>query len=374
MRKIILATIMCLLLFTACGAKDALPGSDSDNGQINNQQEQDTNNSQEPDNNSRSEESEEKLEDYFPMAGNVHMVYRGEGNEYAEYETYVDYVKDGVMQVRNINPGTVSVKVYKLSEGELKEVFAHGEIYYRHDYTSSVNRDEILIKEPIKEGTSWLLADGSTRSITGVNKGIKTPAGDFEALEITTDMENSVIKDYYVKGIGLVKTVYNDKNGEYTVVSELEKIEKDVPFKQIIRFYYPDFLKDRIVYIDKEFQLETNKDILPLLEEQLKSVPENSELTRVLTPNVKIQGCQIDEEKNIMTVDFTSDLVNEMNAGAGLELMILKSITNTIGEYYQKDKVAITLDGKLYESGHILLKSGEYFRVDTEGITEYGEQ
>ncbi|HHV99268.1 MAG TPA: GerMN domain-containing protein [Clostridiaceae bacterium] len=373
MKKIILAVLVCLLIFTACSAKDASPGSDSDKGMTNNQQEQGINDSEEPDNNGRKEESGEKIEEYFPMTGNVHMKYRGEGNEYAEYETYVDYVKDGVMQVRHINPGTVMVRVYKLSGGELKEVFSQGETYYRHDFTSSVNRDEILIKEPIKEGTSWTLADGSTRSITGINKGIKTPAGDFEALEITTDMENSVIKDYYVKGIGLVKTVYNDKNDEFTVISELEKKEKDVPFKQTIRFYYPDFLKDRIVYIDKEFQLETNKDILPLLEEQLKSVPENSELTRVLTPNVKIQGCQIDEEKGIITVDFTSDLINEMNAGAGLEMMILKSIANTMGGYYQKDKVVITLDGKLYESGHVSLKFGEYLKVDTEGTVEYGK-
>lgn len=365
MRKISLVLILCLLFLTACGAKNKLPQEGTDQNPTESQQEQSSKGSV--------EEVQEKVEDYFPLVKDVHMKYRGEGNEYAEYETYVDYVKDGIIQIREMTPGTVMAKVYKVSGGELKEVFSQGETYYRHDYTLSVNRDEVLIKEPIKEGTSWTLADGSARSITGVGKDVKTPAGEFKALEITTDMKDSLIKDYYVKNIGIVKTEYRDKKDIFTVLSELEKLEKGVTIKESIRFYYPDFLKDRLAYVDKDVKLSTNDDLLPIFEKEFKSIPEGSELTKVLTPNVKIKGCSIDEEEGILTVDFSSNLISEMNAGSGLEMMIVKSIANTLGGYYQKDKVVITLDGKEYESGHILLKSGEYFKVDTKGAVEYGK-
>ena len=49
------------------------------------------------------------------------MSYKGIGNEYAEYETYVEYIKDNIMQVRNINPGTSLAVVYELKDGELEE-------------------------------------------------------------------------------------------------------------------------------------------------------------------------------------------------------------------------------------------------------------
>jgi diadenosine tetraphosphate (Ap4A) HIT family hydrolase len=60
-----------------------------------------------------------------------------------------------------------------------------------------------------------------------------------------------------------------------------------------------------------------------------------------------------------------------MNAGTSLEGMIITSITNTFGGYYQTSKVKITLDGKPYESGHFLLKPDEFFTVDTENSYEY---
>jgi hypothetical protein len=57
-----------------------------------------------------------------------------------------------------------------------------------------------------------------------------------------------------------------------------------------------------------------------------------------------------------------------MNAGAGYELLILQSITNTLGNYYGAQKVYITMEGKPYESGHILMKKGETFKVNMDKV------
>jgi hypothetical protein len=57
-----------------------------------------------------------------------------------------------------------------------------------------------------------------------------------------------------------------------------------------------------------------------------------------------------------------------MNAGSGYEAMILQCITNTLGNYYNTDQVYITIEGKPYESGHIVMKKGETFKVNYDNV------
>jgi len=312
-----------------------------------------------------------KISDYFPFNKDTHMVCKGIGNEYAEYQTYVEYIKDNIMQVRNINPGTSLAVVYELKDGELKRSLNRGEVYYRYDYTSFGKEDEILIKEPIKTGTSWTLKDGTKRSITSLSKSISTSAGNYSALEITSESSETTVTDYYVKNIGLVKKVFKSKESDVTISSELEKIEKDTPYNERIRFYYPDFMKDKLAYVDRSVEFFTNQDTKEVLEKEMKIIPNDSKLTKVLSDNTKILNIELDDDKDMVTVDFSSQLVSEMNAGTTLESMLLKSITNTFGIYFQKQKVKITLEGKPYSSGHVLMRSDEYFTVDTENTYEF---
>ena len=307
-----------------------------------------------------------KAAELFPFASNVHMKYKGTGNEYAQYETYVDYIREGVMQLRNSNGGTVSVIVYKHEGKSVKKVYQQGEIYYRHDFTSKVNRNEILIKEPIVKGNSWILSDGAVRTITDIRKQLKLPSGDYTAVEITTERADTIQKDYYVLNKGLVKTDFAAKDNSYVVTSELEQYEMGAPYRQRLRFYYPfmDFHLERIFYIERDIELYTNQDMKKIFEEQLKLVPTGSGLTRTLTLSTKVLGYTIDETYGSVIVDISSDFVREMNAGTTLEGMLLQSIANTFGHYYQKAKVGLRMDGRDYESGHFLFRAWEYLNVD----------
>ena len=60
-----------------------------------------------------------------------------------------------------------------------------------------------------------------------------------------------------------------------------------------------------------------------------------------------------------------------MNAGSGLEMEILKSLVNTLGAFYDVDKVYITVEDKPYESGHYGINTEEFFKVDKDGIEEF---
>jgi hypothetical protein len=114
--------------------------------------------------------------------------------------------------------------------------------------------------------------------------------------------------------------------------------------------------------------LRTNQDILRVFEDGLKTAPQKENIKGTLTANVKILDIIIDDEKGIVTVDFSPELVTEMNAGTTYELMILNSIANTFGDYFQKDKIIITMEGKPYSSGHILMREGEYIEVSKDKV------
>jgi len=310
--------------------------------------------------------------DFFPLDKDVHKQYKGTGHEFAEYETYVDYVRNNHIQIRLINPGTTMVSVYEVTDGAVRKVFSQGETYYRYDYTAARNADEIVIKAPIAVGTTWTLADGSERSITAVDKEITTPAGSYKALEITTKGPQSTVVDYYVQGIGHVKQVFKSAEDEsFTVASELQKLERDVPYKQTIRFYFPDFPNERLVYLDRAVESRTNEDMKWKFQKEMKTVPEGSKLTKLLGPNVQVNSITVDHGKGSVTADFSKELLQEMNAGAGLEGMILDSIVNTLGGYYQCDKVVLTIEGKPYASGHYEMKPGEYFTPDLDKAVKY---
>lgn len=314
------------------------------------------------------------VSDYFPFNKNTYMKYKGSGNEYAEYETYVDFVEGNKIQLRNMNPGTTSARVYTIENGELTLTFLKGESYCRYNYIKQTNEAEVLLKEPLSVGTSWNLKEGTTRKISSINKKVKVDVGTYNCIEVTTLYKDIEQKDYYAKNVGLIKTESRLNSDNDLVISELEKIEKNIPFKQSVRLYFPDFDNDRVIYTERNISFLTNEDVKFKLQKELKTIPENTTISKLLTPNTQINSIVLDDENQTVTIDLSKHFINEMNAGSDFEAMILKSIVNTLGDYYQREKVIITISGEPYESGHIGMKLGEAFNVDMDGVVEYKKQ
>jgi hypothetical protein len=308
--------------------------------------------------------------DYFPFKANVYMTYRGTGNEYAAFESWVDYIGNDAIQIRTNNGGTESVSVYTIDDGAVTRVFSEGEIYYRYDYTAERTENDIIIMEPIAVGTSWTLSTGEKRSITATDADITVPYGAFKALEVTTEYENSTTKDYYVLDLGLVKKEFTAKDTpSMTITSDLEKYEEGSPLIENARFYYPDFNNNRVAYINIGLKFYTGGNFMPQLESFFKNPP--SGLARVMTENASIKSITLDRNSGVVTVDFNKQFVTEMNAGTSYEGMILSSIANTLGSYFLTDKVQITVEGGPYESGHFLFNFGDYLPYSPEDAVEY---
>ena len=312
------------------------------------------------------------VSDFFPFTEDVYMRYTGQGNEYAEFETYVDYVNGGTVQIRAINPGTESVSVYVIDNDALKKVYSDGETYYRLDYTRQTNMDEILIKEPIEIGTTWTLAGGAVRSITAVDSPIIVPYGAYKALEITTSAEGYTTKDYYVSGIGLVKQDFiSDEDASVIISSLLETVENGTPLELNLRFYYPDLDNDRLVYIEKPIELYTGTRVPGMFEQQMKQVPTDSGLHPLMSENTVILGLNYNKETGVASIDLSADFIGDMNVDSALEGLTLASIANTLGSYFQTDKVSITIEGNDYASEHFLFKKGDYLISQIDGIPAY---
>lgn len=351
MKKLIPVILVFVLLLASCNGKT--PGD----------------NTETTGSSTQSADEIRKASDYFPLTKNVYMKYRGEGNEYAGFETFVDYVGDDYIQIRTQNPGTTTVSVYVVGDGAVKRVYTGGEEYFRLDRTATREEDEILIKEPIKKGTSWTMKDGSERSITAVDADVRVPYGDYKALEITTQGEYSTVKDYYAPGVGLIKREFVSREGDGSpITSELEKISEGVPLVQTVRFFYPAFSNDRLLYTDEEIELYTNDDIKDAFESKMKKAPENSGLQAPVPQNAAISGVGYNSDTGVAVIDFSSEFITEMNAGASLEQLILTSVADTLGHYFGTDKAAVTIEGKAYESGHIKIEKGDYLTVDWEDV------
>ena len=200
-----------------------------------------------------------KIEDYYPFTENTKYIYEGEGNEFASMTTYIDYIKDNRIQTRTDNGGTEMVKVMEIEDGQLVQLLNRGETYFRENFTDDEYEEgEVLLKEPIEEGSSWKNGDNSTSTITNTAKEVVTLMCNYEAIEVTTENPQGKRVDYYAKDMGLIKTV-NTGEG-YEVSSTLSSIEKDQPFIQTITLYYPDVdgITINTVEVQKSFNSNHN--------------------------------------------------------------------------------------------------------------------
>jgi len=309
------------------------------------------------------------ISDYYPFMTNVKLTYEGSGMEYASNTTYVDFVKGSRIQLRTNNGGTEVCQVREIKDGELRLITSVPECYYRDDFTPVLSdKPEILLKEPLVKGTTWKLRDGRKSYISNIGVAITTPLGSYKAIEVTT--ENNFGKDlaYYAKGVGLVKfiTVLSDNN---QITTTLSKIEKNVPFTQQIKVYYEDVENNKLVYMSTELSFKTNDSTKALFENLFKN-PLIKGFVAIST-NTKINNLYLDTKNQTVYVDFSNNLISDINVGTAGESALLYSITSTLGSYYNANKICLTLDGKPYQSGHIAMKEGETFTVDIKNPVEY---
>ncbi len=328
-------------------------------------------NPQQGSNTDNGSQQDKELAKYLFMPAGSEYVYEGDGNEYAAFQSTVDYINSekNIIQVRSNNGGTETVEVIQVKDGKLVTTYREDECYYRDNFFDKVLADkdqEVLLMNPLKVGTKWTLGDGTKRSITSIDSKVKTPSGDYGAIEVTSVNKDGTEKEYYAQGVGLVKKVY--ESGKTKVTSILSKINKNKPFIQKINVYYPD--KDEKIHVEQlTLSLNTNDVTRIVLEKALREKAKSEDYLPIISTNTKINSMHKGKD-GIAYIDFSGEFIHEMSSGSGYESLILQCITNTVGNYYDTSKVYITIDGKLYESGHIIMKKGETFKVNMKNVVK----
>jgi spore germination protein GerM len=141
-----------------------------------------------------------------------------------------------------------------------------------------------------------------------------------------------------------------------------------VPLIQNINFYYPNINDEKIYYKNVAVNFYTNDVTREKLAQAYKGEPV-ANTGKVFSENTQINSLYLNDD-GMVYLDLNKAFLQEMNAGAGYEAMILQSIANTFGQYYNAEKVILTIEGKPYESGHIALQEGEYLQVNYDNVIE----
>lgn len=307
------------------------------------------------------------VRDYFPFKENTLYEYKGVGDEFAKQKTYMEFIADDRAQMKISNPGMDLVKVLEYRDGEISEVYSEGNFNHIENKLDARGKVEsIVLKEPLQVGTSWSISGGRKRSITSVSSDIDLPYGRLKAIEVTTELgEKRRQLDYYSLNLGHVASIYKD--GDFEVKTLLNKIHRG-PISHKVRYFYPLEDGTGMIYKDRKLDFNTNDNIENILEEGMRN-PENETLTPLISKLVDIKSIEMDRTNNILKVDFNKQLIKDnLEMGSFLENELVQAIVNTLGTYYETNKVFISVEGRPYESGHMLLEDGEYFETTEDAI------
>lgn len=376
MKKLLVSLLASSIMLVACGqavqeegkefektddvAIESVNDQSSQENKATDESAEDTTESSAEDLNDKSEAVNE-LEQWLPKTPNVERIYAGEGNEYAEFSTYPQFITEDSIQFKNQNPGIISYHIYEYREDRIVETFTHHGGLMRDDFantakTSDSEGEEIILKVPIEVGTQWEDRDGQSVEITATDLELVSPNGTVPGIEVTTttidqDGHEGKIYRYYGKDIGLVKEVTElGSDAEMTVTSTLTEYKSDTVEKIPFTLYALDYeTLDQAIEIEMEFELKTNDPIRLALTDKLKEELDN-EATNLLPDKAMINYMYLDDDR-IVHVDFPEELATEMQAGASGELEILYRIVDTIANLYQAEAVNLTLDGDAYNKG-----------------------
>jgi len=202
------ATLFIVLVGCSAGSGIKTPNEqsrDSDNALINNDNTAPTDPSQGP-----------ALRDYLPDQ-EMTKVFRG-GIKNSGMVHIVDKITDQKIQIKQIDFAAGFVQVLEVTDDSIVRVYGSVTDDLTGDFTLEPNnRNEIILKGPVTVGTTWEAGySNMTSTITGIDVQLSTPAGEFQAIEITSSDGTYTKISYYGKGIGLLKVA--DQHYEYILI------------------------------------------------------------------------------------------------------------------------------------------------------------
>jgi len=300
-----------------------------------------------------------KVSDYFPIDDNLYWEYEGVGNEFAGGRVDTEFIEGNKVQLAQNNGGTVVAKVFEVTDEGVKLLNSFEESYFRINYLGAEpSSEKYLLKAPLKEKNSWQ-EEGTTWTIESLSEKVEVPAGEFTCIKVVGKSGESVVERYFAKGVGLVKQKFIQ--GDVVVEENLAKFgdaEKDDSLpEKVLTIYYPSKDADKLLEDKVTEKFRTGDALIDRITSLLKD-----EKYKVLSQNARLLN--FSREEGVLRLNFSKELVTEMNAGSGYEALLLSSIVKTYGENLGSSGVILNVEGKGYESGHFVFGKDEVLKVD----------
>ncbi len=157
-----------------------------------------------------------KVSDYTPSK-NMKKIFSG-GYENTGYSKTISLLDENVYRSFEENGATNEVSFYQVKEDELKLIYHnYGDDIDKNQTEFLSNTDRAVLKGSIHYGAKWSL-DAIYFEVTGVNIEFKTQAGRFQVIEITLFNNGEASKQYYAKGVGIVKFESNYSTDELILI------------------------------------------------------------------------------------------------------------------------------------------------------------
>jgi len=159
------------------------------------------------------EESITDVSVYFPVDSGLAWIYEGTGNEYAGFTRKVIRRQDKLAQLGENNGGTQMGLVYQVTPEAVSLIYAVEEYYSDGSLLSrQPNRNEILLKAPLKPGASWQDARYK-REVVSIADTITMPGGTFTSVirikgTPLNQTNTASLIEYYAPGVGLIAREY----------------------------------------------------------------------------------------------------------------------------------------------------------------------
>ena len=304
-------------------------------------------------------EAADSIHDYFPILTNTNYHYESPTYNELTQDIYVTYTGGSRIQRRAATDRVSATEVLQYQEGELRLVFGEENFYFFEDLTAvEPVTDMLLLKEPLIQGQKWNLDVTGASEITAFDVSVSTPIGDFQAMEVATEFNDGRRqKEYYVKGIGLVKTVYSTTD-DRTIEIDLTDITEQASLLVPVDFFYPMPGTDEgYGKEERMLQINTNSDLPALITEQMKIAGQQGYIW--LPGNTVINSIEVDRADNIIV--FTLSDNDGINTEEGA-----RALADTLGHFYGVGRVRPAVNGKDFTTGGKIYGPSDFIPVTIE--------
>ncbi len=325
----------------------------------------------------RSSSNSEEIKSYVqPQKGILYKYYSFSGsqtiNDASPYKnTMVIISQDDFLQVKTVmNDFKEYDELYRL------DTFAtilgrstnctREDLVYNHKNGTSKNdfledSYSVVLKAPIAPSTTWKSTDELTSTITRLDAVVTLGFGNFTAIEVlSTDGKGFERYDYYAKNLGNVMTVFK-QDGVTTKTCYLEEISEDTIISKAYLYTYD--INSNDVYVDMvDNAISTNPVYIEILENMLKH-----SLTSITRPLIQdktyIQSVRIDRNNDTAYIDFSPNFLKNTEYSDTTEQIVLQSIADVTGNFYNIKYVVITSNGANKVGGHVDFSSPFYVEL-----------